>query len=394
MGEAVITSAVRTPIGSMMGVYQQVSAVELGALTLREAMARSQIESGQVEQIWMGNVLQAGAGQNPARQAGFMAAVPVHVPAATLNFVCGSGLMAVMLGAQSIRADESSIVLAGGMENMSQAPYVLKQARGGYRIGDGQLIDSIMHDGLRCAIADVPMGVTAERLAERFAIGRDEQDAFALSSQVKAAQAVAEQCFAEELVTVRYTDRKGSTVTVEQDEHPRAGMTLQILGKLKPSFEQGGTVTPGNASGINDGAAAIVLSSEQRARELHLQPIARIRGYAHVGIEPEWMGLGPVPAIRKALQRAGLRMQDVDLFELNEAFAVQTLAVMRELDIDPAKINVHGGAIALGHPIGASGTRILVTLLHAMKQRNVRTGVAALCVGGGHGIAIVVEAMA
>lgn len=389
--EVMIASAVRTPIGRFLGAFQHISAVELGALAIQEALNRARVGADRVDQIWMGNVLQAGSGQNPARQASLKAGVPAEASAATVNFVCGSGLMSVILAARSIKLGDAELAVAGGMENMTQAPYLLKQARSGYRSGDAPMLDSVMHDGLQCAVTNTAMGVTAERIADKYAIGREAQDVFALQSQHKAERAISESKFHDEIIPVDVRDRKGNISRIDKDEHPRGGSTLENLAQLKPSFESGGTVTAGNSSGINDGASAVVICSEAEAARYELKPLARICAYAHVGVEPQWMGIGPVPAIHMALRRAGMTLPDIDLLELNEAFAVQTLAVIEELGADPQRVNVHGGAIALGHPIGASGTRVLTTLLHAMAQRQARTGLAALCVGGGHGIAMIVE---
>jgi acetyl-CoA C-acetyltransferase len=392
--EVVIASAARTPIGSFLGGLSEVSSVDLGTLVIREALKRAGIEPSQVEEVIMGHVLQAGLGQNTARQAMLRAGIPNERVAYSVNKVCGSGLKAVMLAAQSIRAGDGELLVAGGMENMTQAPYLLKKARsGGYRLGNGELVDSLTQDGLTCAICDIEMGITAENIAKRYGISRDEQDAFALESQRKAETALQQQRFHDEIVPVAITDRKGNTKLVEYDEHPRSGLRIEDLSRLKPVFQQGGTVTAGNASGINDGAAAVVVCTREKAELLGLRPIARIRSYASAGVDPAYMGLGPVPAAQMAMKKAGLSVSDLGLAEINEAFAAQSIAVLRDLELDPAIVNVNGGAIALGHPIGASGARVLVTLLHEMRKRNVEAGLAALCVGGGHGVAIIVEQM-
>ncbi len=390
--EVVIVSAVRTAIGSFQGALAQVPAPELGSIVIKEALQRAGgLDDSQVNEVIMGNVLQAGLGQNPARQAWLKAGFSTAVPAMTINKVCGSGLKAVMLAAQAIRLGDADIVVAGGMENMSQAPYLLPGARSGLRMGDASMVDSMIRDGLWCAMCDIHMGVTAENIAERYALTRQEQDAFAAWSQQKAEQAIASGRFAEEIVPVLIPQRKGDPVRVAADEYPRSGTTEEVLAKLRPAFKQGGTVTAGNASGINDGAAALVVMSEAKASELGLKPLARIKGYAHSALDPSVMGLGPVEATRSILQRTGVRIEEIDLFELNEAFAAQSLAVGRDLGIAPEKINVSGGAIALGHPIGASGARVLVTLLHELRKRNGRLGLAALCIGGGQGVAMLVE---
>lgn len=391
MNEVFIASAVRTPIGAFQGNFRDMAAVDLGASVMEEACKRAKIANERVDHVYMGQVLQAGIGMNGARQAALKAGIPVHVPATSVNLVCGSGMQTVMLGAQCIRSGDAGVIVAGGMENMTQSPYLLKQARQGYRYGHGELIDSVLFDGLTCAIDHQPMGMTAERLAERYGLTREQQDAFALQSQQRAEAAMGDGRFQEETVAISIADRKGSARLIAADEHPRRGMTMEALAKLNPAFSAQGTVTAGNSSGINDGAAAVVLCSQEAAAAHSLAPKAAIRGYAAVGLEPEWMGLGPVPAVKQALRKAGLRLQDIGLFEINEAFAAQSLAVMRELELEPERVNVNGGAIALGHPIGASGTRVLVTLLHEMQRRQVRYGAAALCVGGGHGVAVVVE---
>jgi acetyl-CoA C-acetyltransferase len=391
MENAVIVSAVRTPVGSFGGVFKDVPATELGARAVRAALERAGIAGEEVDEVVLGCVLTAGLGQNPARQAAIGAGIPKEVPATTINMVCGSGLKAVAIASQMIRAGDVEIVVAGGMENMTRAPYLMPSGRFGARMGDAQLIDSMLHDGLWDAFNDIHMGITAENLAEQYGIGREEQDEFAASSQQKAERALAEGIFSDEIVSIE-VPAKGASRTVDSDEAPRAGTTSDTLAKLRTAFRRdGGTVTAGNASGINDGAAAIVVMSASEASERGLRTFGTVESYASVGVEPKIMGIGPVPAVRKALATAGIELGDVDLFELNEAFASQSLAVLRELDIDPERINPHGGAIALGHPIGASGGRILVTLLHEMRRRNAGRGLATLCVGGGQGQAVVIR---
>ena len=390
---AVILSACRTPIGSFSGQFRDVSAAELGATAIREALARARVAPRDVGDVIMGCVLQAGAGMNVARQAALSAGIPVEVPAETINRVCGSGLQAVIHAAEAIAVGFTDTVVAGGTESMSNAPYLLKGTRWGYRLGNSDVIDSMLSEGLACAINSCHMGATAEAIAARYGISRPDQDAFAAESQQRAERAIADGRFKTEIVAVPVPQRKGSPLLVDTDEYPRAGTTTEKLAELKPAFKLDGSVTAGNASGINDGAAAVVVSTAQKARSLNAKPLARILSYATGGVDPMLMGMGPVPAVRTALERAGLSIGDVDLFELNEAFAVQALAVSRELALDPAKVNVNGGAIALGHPIGASGTRVLTTLVHALRARNLRRGVAALCIGGGMGIAMVIETL-
>jgi acetyl-CoA C-acetyltransferase len=391
MEDAVIVSAVRTPVGSFGGQFKDVPATELGARALRAALERAEIAGEEVDEVVLGCVLTAGLGQNPARQAAIGSGMPKEVPATTINMVCGSGLKAVAIAAQMIRAGDVEIVVAGGMENMTRAPYLVPSGRFGAGMGDAQLIDSMVHDGLWDAFNDIHMGITAENLAEQYGIGREEQDEFAASSQQKAERAIAEGSFRDEMVSIE-VPVKGGTRTVDTDETPRAGTTPDTLAKLRTAFRRdGGTVTAGNASGINDGAAAIIVMSASKAEERGLRTFGTVESYASVGVEPKIMGIGPVPAVRKALAKAGIELGDVDLFELNEAFASQSLAVLRELQIDPERINPHGGAIALGHPIGASGGRILVTLLHEMRRRNAGRGLATLCVGGGQGQALVIR---
>ena len=388
--DVVILSGCRTAIGTFGGVFKEVSAVELGTIAVREAVRRAAVRPDQVDEVLLGCILQAGLGMNPARQAAIKAGLPDSVPALTVNKVCGSGLESVMRAAQAIKAGDAEIVVAGGMENMSRAPYLLPGARWGERLGNGKVLDHMMHEGLTDAFHDIPMGITAENLVERYGISREDQDAFAAESQRRAESAIKSGAFKEEIVPVVVPGRKGET-RVDADEHPRPGTTAESLAKLKPAFKKDGTVTAGNASGINDGAAALVVASAQRAQALGIAPMARIVSYASAAVDPRVMGIGPVPAIRKALEKAALGASTIDLLELNEAFAAQSLAVLRELKLDAARVNVNGGAIALGHPIGASGARILVTLQYALRARGKRYGLASLCIGGGQGVAMVVE---
>jgi acetyl-CoA C-acetyltransferase len=389
----VIAGAVRTPIGAFMGALASVPATELGAIVIREALQRSGVPADRVDDVLMGCILQAGLGQGPARQSAIAAGIPDTVPATTINQLCGSGLRAVALAAQAIRAGDADVVVAGGMESMSRAPHVA-YLRDGRRMGDVPMRDTLIGDGLWCALTDQHMGGTAEVVAERHGVSRDDQDAFAAESQRLAALALERDHFREQIVPVPVPQRRGEPVLVEQDEHPRPGTTADDLAGLRPAFREGGTVTAGNSSGINDGAAAMVVLSDDRAAALGVQPMARILGYAWTGIAPEVMGFAPVDAVRAALDRAGIGIDRVELFEVNEAFAAQAVAVQRELGIGREVLNVNGGAIALGHPVGASGARILVTLLHEMRHREARVGVAALCVGGGQGVAMVVESLA
>jgi acetyl-CoA C-acetyltransferase len=391
MEAAVIVNAVRTPVGSFGGQFKDVPATGLGASAVRAALEQVGVSGAEVDEVVLGCVLQAGLGQNPARQVAIAAGIPKEVPATTINMLCGSGLKAVAIASQMIRCGDADVVVAGGMENMTRAPYLMPSGRFGARMGDAELIDSMLHDGLWDAFNDIHMGATAENLADQYQISREEQDAFAASSQQKAEQAAADGTFTAEIVPIE-VPTKGGPRLVDSDESPRAGTTSDTLAKLRTAFRRdGGTVTAGNSSGINDGAAAIIVMSARKAGELGLQPFGTVESYASVGVEPKIMGIGPVPAVRKALARAGLQLGDIDLFELNEAFAAQSIAVLRELNIDPERINPHGGAIALGHPIGASGGRILVTLLHEMRRRNAGRGVAALCVGGGQGQAAIIR---
>jgi acetyl-CoA C-acetyltransferase len=389
--EAVVVGAVRTPIGKLSGSLASLSAPEMGSLVIRESLLRSGIDADAVEEVIMGSALQGGLGQNAARQAAMRAGVPETVPAMTVNKVCGSGLKAVILASQAIRAGDAHILVAGGMESMTNAPYLLPEARSGYRMGDQKVVDSMIHDGLWCAFGDVHMGITAENVAERYHITREAQDAFSVASQRKAGAAIAGGRFNDEILPVSIPQRKGDPRVFDADEFPRPDTTLEALAKLPSVFKPGGTVTAGNASGINDGAAAATVISADRAAELGVEPMARIASYATVGVDPAVMGIGPISASRKALERAGVTVADLDLVELNEAFASQSLYVMQELGLDEDKVNVNGGALALGHPLGASGSRILVTLLYEMEKRGSRYGLAALCIGGGEGAAVVVE---
>ncbi|EFJ2748299.1 acetyl-CoA acetyltransferase [Escherichia coli] len=391
MKNCVIVSAVRTAIGSFNGSLASTSAIDLGATVIKAAIERAKIDSLHVDEVIMGNVLQAGLGQNPARQALLKSGLAETVCGFTVNKVCGSGLKSVALAAQAIQAGQAQSIVAGGMENMSLAPYLLDaKARSGYRLGDGQVYDVILRDGLMCATHGCHMGITAENVAKEYGITREMQDELALHSQRKAAAAIESGAFTAEIVPVNVVTRK-KTLVFSQDEFPKADSTAEALGALRPAFDKAGTVTAGNASGINDGAAALVIMDESAALAAGLTPLARIKRYASGGVPPALMGMGPVPATQKALQLAGLQLADIDLIEANEAFAAQFLAVGKTLGFEPEKVNVNGGAIALGHPIGASGARILVTLLHAMQARDKTLGLATLCIGGGQGIAMVIE---
>ena len=390
--EIVLAGACRTALGKFGGSLTDIPAVELGAIVIREAIRRAGIKPEDVDEVLMGHVLQAGLGQSPARQAAIKAGIPVEVPALTLNNVCGSGLKCINLAAAMIEAGEADVIIAGGMENMSAAPYLLPSARFGYRMNDGAVIDSMVHDGLWDAFNDYHMGITAENVAAQFGISREAQDAFAAASQQKCEAAQKEGRFDEEIVPVPIKVKK-DTVEFKVDEFPRQGVTAESIGKLKPAFQSNGTVTAANASGINDGAAAIVVMSARKAKELGVKPLAKIVSSASAGVDPSLMGIGPVFATQKALAKARMDVQDLDLIEANEAFASQCLYVARELGLPEEKVNINGGAIALGHPIGASGCRILVTLLYELKHTGSRYGLATLCVGGGMGVATIVEAM-
>lgn len=391
MRDVVIVSAVRTALGSFGGSLKDIPAVDLGALVIKEALNKAGVASNEVDEVLMGNVVQAGLGQNVARQAAVKAGLPVEVPAMTINKVCGSGLRTVSLAAQLIKTGDVDVVVAGGMENMSQGPYLLKTARYGQRMGNGQMIDSMVNDALTDAFEGYHMGITAENIAERWNLTREIQDEFAAASQAKAEAAINAGRFKDEIVPVVIPQRKGEPIVFDQDEFPRFGTTAEKLAKLRPAFKKDGTVTAGNASGINDGAAAVVIMSADKAKELGIKPIAKILSYGSKGVDPSIMGYGPFAATKKALENTGLSVNDMDLIEANEAFAAQSLAVAKDLEFDMNKVNVNGGAIALGHPVGASGTRILVTLLHEMQKRDAKRGLATLCIGGGMGTALVVE---
>ena len=386
-----ILSACRTPIGAFGGAFRDLSAVDLAAIVVREAIARAGVAPADVGDVILGCVLQAGAGMNVARQAALKAGLPIEVPGETVNCVCGSGLQAVVHAVEAVRIGYVDTIVAGGTESMSNAPYLLKSVRWGQRMGHTEAFDSLLAEGLTCAINACHMGMTAEEVAGRYNISRADQDHFSAESQRRAADAIASGRIKAEIVPVSIPQKKGEPVRLETDEYPRAGTTVEKLAALKPAFKQDGSVTAGNASGINDGAAAVVVTTAEKARETGASPLAEIVSYASIGVDPRIMGTGPIPAVRKALDRAGLAIDAIDLFELNEAFAAQSLAVIRELGVDPAKVNVNGGAIALGHPIGASGARVLTTLIYALRARKLRYGVAALCIGGGMGIAMIVE---
>ncbi len=390
---AVILSACRTPIGSFGGALKPLSAAALGAVVIREAIRRAGVQPGDLGDVILGCVLQAGAGMNVARQAALEAGLPHDVPAETINRVCGSGLQAVVHAVEATRVGYTDLVLAGGTESMSNAPYILKGARWGYRMGHGEACDSLLMEGLTCAIEGCHMGITAEEIARRFTVSRHDQDAFAAESQRRALHAIASGWFKAEIVPVPVPHKTGVRVLFDTDEYPRAGTSLETLAGLKPAFLKDGSVTAGNASGINDGAAAVIVASADRAAQLGVKPLARILSFASAGVDPAIMGMGPVEAVRKALIRASLSTAQIDLFELNEAFASQSLAVLRELGLDTGQVNTRGGAIALGHPIGASGARVLTTLIHALQARGGGRGVAALCIGGGMGIAMVIEVL-
>ncbi len=390
MDRVAILSAVRTPIGTFGGSLKNVTATKLGAVVAAEAVKRANLEPDRVDELIVGNILQAGLGVNPARVVSMEAGFPVEVPSFTVNKACGSSIKAIALGAQSILLGEAEIVVAGGTESMSTALYYDRHARWGHRSGHGQLEDSILADALICPIASVHMGVTAEHIAERYKISREAQDLFALKSQEKAHRAIKDGKFQAEIVPVEVPQRKGDRVLFAQDEHPRE-VTLEALAKLKPAFEERGTVTAGNTSGVNDGAVAVVVASMKKAADLGLKPLGAIRSWASAGVDPSFMGMGPVPACQRALKKARLKPEEIDLYEIHEAFAAQVLGVLREFPVPEEKLNVHGGGVALGHPIGASGGRIVTTLLHALHDRGGRYGLATGCIGGGQGIAMVVE---
>ena len=391
MQEVVIVAATRTAIGSFQGSLATVPAAELGAAVIRQLLAKTGLTGNQVDEVILGQVLTAGCGQNPARQAAILAGLPHTVPALTLNKLCGSGLKALHLATQAIRCGDAEVVIAGGMENMSLAPYVLPAARTGLRMGHAKMLDSLLHDGLMDAFNDYHMGITAENLADKYQLTREQQDAFAAASQQKACAAIEAGRFADEITPILIPQRKGDPLAFDVDEQPRAGITADALAKLKPAFKKDGSVTAGNASTINDGAAAVVLMSATKAKALGLPVLARIAGYANAGVDPAIMGIGPVAATRSCLAKAGWSLDQLDLIEANEAFAAQSLAVGKELQWDMDKVNVNGGAIALGHPIGASGCRVLVSLLHEMIKRDAKKGLATLCIGGGMGVALAIE---
>ncbi len=390
MEDIFIVGAARTPIGKFGGALAKIPASDLGALVIRNVLERAGVPAEQVSEVVMGQVLTAGVGQNPARQAAMKAGIPYMVPAMTINKVCGSGLQAAMLGAQAIANGDSDIVVAGGQESMSLAPHALNGSRDGFRMGDAKLVDTMIVDGLWDVYNQYHMGVTAENVAKEYAVSREDQDAFAAASQNKAEAAQKAGRFNEEIVSVEIATRKGPVV-FKDDEYPRHGTTVDSLKALKPAFDKNGTVTAGNASGINDGAAAVVLCNSRKLKELGLKPLAKIRAFASAGVDPKYMGMGPVPASKRCLARAGWQPADLELMEINEAFAAQAIAVNRQMGWDTQKVNVNGGAIALGHPIGASGCRVLVTLLHEMRKRGARKGLASLCIGGGMGVALAVE---
>jgi len=391
MKDVVIASAVRTAVGTFGGALRDIPAIELGKVAVQEALKRAKIKPEQVEEVILGNVLTAGQGQNPARQVLIRSGIPKEVPATTINKVCASGLKSVMMAAQVIKAGDADIVMAGGIESMSMAPFLLSGARWGYRMNDGALIDGMIHDGLLDIFNRYHMGITAENVAEKFGVSRQEQDTLAFRSQQNAGRAIKEGRFKDEIVPVMIPQKKGDPVAFQVDEHPRPSTTMEALAGLRPAFKKDGTVTAGNASGINDGAAAVLVMSAEKAKALGVEPLAKIKAYATAGVAPEIMGTGPVPSSQRALAKAGLTVKDLDLIEANEAFAAQAVYVNKTMGWDNEKVNVNGGAVALGHPIGASGARILVTLLYEMKKRKARYGLATLCVGGGMGGALIAE---
>lgn len=388
---SVLVSAVRTPTGKFLGALKDFTAPQLGAIAVREAIARAGLQPGDVDECILGNVVSAGLGQHPARQAALQAGLPAEVPSLNVNMVCGSGLRAVMLAAQGIAAGDRDIVVAGGMESMSQAPYLLPKAREGFRMGHGQVVDSMVHDGLWCACDNWHMGMTGEAVADKYGVSREAQDAYAVRSHQKAAEAQRDGAFSDEIVAVAIPQKKGDPLLFDRDESVREDTSVEALAKLKPAFDPKGTVTAGNAPGVNDGAAALVVAADDVARSRGLTVRARIVAQATSGLEPKWVMMTPVPAVRTVLAKTGWAIEDVDLFEINEAFSVQAVAVTGELGIPEEKVNVHGGAVALGHPIGASGARVLVTLLHALERRGLKRGIAALCLGGGNGVALAIE---
>lgn len=391
MREAVIVSAQRTAVGSFGGAFKNISAVELGTFAVKGALEKIGLSPDEVDEVILGNVLQAGLGQNVARQVSIHSGIPIEVPSLTINKVCGSGLKAVQLAAQAIMAGDADVIIAGGTENMSQAAYVVPGARWGMRMGNGTMLDTMVYDGLTDVFNGYHMGVTAENIVEEFGLTREQQDELAVSSQNKAEKALLSGRFKDEIIPVRIKQRKGDDVVVDMDEYPRAGTTLEALSKMKPAFKKDGTVTAASSSGINDGAAILIVMSKEKAEALGLKPLVTIKSSASAGVDPKIMGCGPIPATRKALEKANLTIDDMDLIEANEAFAAQAIAVLNELHADMDKVNVNGGAIAIGHPIGASGARILVTLIHEMQKRESRYGLATLCIGGGQGISMIVE---
>ncbi len=391
MHEVVIVAATRTAVGSFQGSLASIPAPQLGAIVLRRLLEQTGVSPEQVDEVILGQVLTAGSGQNPARQTAVHAGLPFATPAFTLNKVCGSGLKALHLGAQAIRCGDAEVIIAGGQENMSLSPYVMPGARTGLRMGHSKVVDSMIEDGLWDAFNDIHMGITAENLAEKYQLSREQQDAFAAASQQKATEAIAAGRFVDEITPVSIPQRKGDPLIFDTDEQPRAGTTAQSLAKLRPAFKKDGTVTAGNASSLNDGAAAVMLMSAEKAKALGLPVLARIVAYANAGVDPTIMGIGPVAATQKCLSKAGWSIADLDLIEANEAFAAQSLSVNQELGWDASKINVNGGAIAIGHPIGASGCRILVSLVHEMIRRDAKKGLATLCIGGGQGVALAIE---
>jgi acetyl-CoA C-acetyltransferase len=391
MNDVVIVAAARTALGTFGGSLAGIPASTLGATVIKALLERSGLQPDQIDEVIMGQVLQAGVGQNPARQASIEAGLPDSTPALTINKVCGSGLKAVHLAAQAVMCGDAEIMIAGGQENMSASPHILPNSRNGQKMGNWPLVDTMIQDGLWCAFNDIHMGITAENIAEKYDISREEQDTFAAGSQQKTEAAQNEGRFAEEIVPVEVPQRRGDPVVFDRDEFPRAGTTSEGLGKLRPAFKREGTVTAGNASGINDGAAAVVVMSAAKAEELGLTPMATIRSFSSAGVDPAIMGTGPIPATTKTLEKAGWNINDLDLIESNEAFAAQAISVNKELGWDLEKVNVSGGAISIGHPIGASGARILVTLLHGMKHHDAKKGLATLCIGGGQGVAMALE---
>ena len=391
LNEAVIISAARTPVGKFLGSLKGFSATQLGAIAVREAVKRAGIKPEDVDEVIMGCVIQAGLGQNPARQAALNGGLPSTVAAVTVNKVCGSGLKAVMMASQAVQLGDSEMVVAGGMESMSNAPYLLSKAREGYRLGNGELVDSMINDGLWCAFENYHMGCTGEVVADQYSIGRNEQDEFALNSHRKAAAAIKAGYFKDEIVPVEIPQKKGAALTFDTDETVRDDTSIEGLGKLKPAFKQEGTVTAGNAPGVNDGASALVVTSLRRARELGVEPMAKIVAQAVSGVEPKMVMMAPVEAVRRLLKKTGWSPSEVDLVELNEAFSVAALAVSRELGLDPEKVNVNGGAVALGHAIGQSGSRLLTSILYELKRRDARRGIVSLCLGGGNAVALAVE---